>query len=669
MTLPHAFPTTARAAPALTSALGLLVLAAWLVRRPYLGIVHDNRLYALQALKFNDPTVLGGDLFFKYGSQDSFTFFSPIYGSLIALLGLNHATVLLTLLGQLLWLIGALALIRAILPGAASWLALLLLITFPAVYGGLGVFGIGECFLTPRLFAEAAAMGAVAQFLRGRLWAMALLLLAGGLLHPLMIIAPVAVIFLMLVFRNRSWFAPLPLIASATLTVIIILAAARMGGLTFPPIIDPEWKGVILKRSPHLFVGQWLASDWHMLLADAVVCVVAAMFVQPLARQLFIITVAVCATSVAISYAGFDLLDNLFLGQVQLWRALWLLRVLAVIGFVVILTHPWLIKTMPQGALVMFGAFVLLLGPLVHLLGDAVIYLMAVFLFATLLLVNHRHQDAPRFRHIVMVSGAVALFLMWAFFIARFSSLFDPDIVKVEPLLATITAWDVFNSLLPSALAAAGLLLYFACSSLGGGRVLVHGLALAAFVYAAISWDRREAWSRYIESAPDIMAELPTPIAPDESVYWPSGALGVWASLGRQNFYAGIQAAGAIFNRGTAIDFAQRVRIIRPLEPEEEPDDGLLRPASAAENSSAQAKRPPELHDLIAVCAASVHPDVIILTDDVSGAPHETWRSPAELKFLVPDTRADGVPIFRDRTVQDFFIYRCKNIHAHAQTP
>ena len=47
------------------------LLFAWV--HPYNGIRHDGMLYVAQALKHVDPVIFNGDLFFKFGSQDSFS--------------------------------------------------------------------------------------------------------------------------------------------------------------------------------------------------------------------------------------------------------------------------------------------------------------------------------------------------------------------------------------------------------------------------------------------------------------------------------------------------------------------------------------------------------------------------------------------------------------------
>ena len=87
-----------RADPRLTRGLTLAfgLTALYVLAHPYLGIEHDALLYALQALRHLYPEALGGDLFFRHGSQDAYTVFPWLYAALIGRVGLGPAAWLLT---------------------------------------------------------------------------------------------------------------------------------------------------------------------------------------------------------------------------------------------------------------------------------------------------------------------------------------------------------------------------------------------------------------------------------------------------------------------------------------------------------------------------------------------------------------------------------------------
>jgi hypothetical protein len=65
----------------------LLLAALWVAARPYFGIVHDARLYMVQALHALQPERFAGDLYFAFGSQDAFTAFSALDAPLIGAMG------------------------------------------------------------------------------------------------------------------------------------------------------------------------------------------------------------------------------------------------------------------------------------------------------------------------------------------------------------------------------------------------------------------------------------------------------------------------------------------------------------------------------------------------------------------------------------------------------
>ena len=79
---------------------GLLGIATWSLSHSYQGIFHDAGLYTLQALARLHPDSLPGDVFLKFGSQDGFTIFSPIYAAASRMLGVEFAAATLTLLLQ-----------------------------------------------------------------------------------------------------------------------------------------------------------------------------------------------------------------------------------------------------------------------------------------------------------------------------------------------------------------------------------------------------------------------------------------------------------------------------------------------------------------------------------------------------------------------------------------
>ena len=75
----------------------------WHLCHVYRGLDHDAHLYALQALSRLNPAVYSNDIFFRFGSQDSYTIFTSIYASLINRVGLDAAASMLTLASTALY--------------------------------------------------------------------------------------------------------------------------------------------------------------------------------------------------------------------------------------------------------------------------------------------------------------------------------------------------------------------------------------------------------------------------------------------------------------------------------------------------------------------------------------------------------------------------------------
>ena len=70
-------------------ALASLSIAFWILIHPYRGLEHDSVLYTVLALARLHPAALGHDLFVRYGAQDHYTIFSPMFAAaiLLALIG------------------------------------------------------------------------------------------------------------------------------------------------------------------------------------------------------------------------------------------------------------------------------------------------------------------------------------------------------------------------------------------------------------------------------------------------------------------------------------------------------------------------------------------------------------------------------------------------------
>ncbi|MEO1614143.1 MAG: hypothetical protein AAFU55_17560, partial [Pseudomonadota bacterium] len=101
----------------------LFALGAWCVRHGYIGVDHDAILYAFQAIATDGAAFLRDDLYLRYGSQDAYTAFSPLFRAFIAAFGFSGGSLGLVVVGQVAWVAGALTLARAVTGGSVAALS------------------------------------------------------------------------------------------------------------------------------------------------------------------------------------------------------------------------------------------------------------------------------------------------------------------------------------------------------------------------------------------------------------------------------------------------------------------------------------------------------------------------------------------------------------------
>lgn len=637
-----------------TLALILVALAVWMLCHPYRGIVHDNRIYALLAFNFLDPATFARDVFLAHGSQDSFTLFSPLYAAAITWLGLDWSTKLLVVLGQALWVLGAIALIRRIMAPPFSWLALLFLAAYPPFYGGNSIFAFGEGFLSPRLYAEALGLLAIAAFLGSRYWLAGLLVALGGVLHPLMMLPPAGVILAMAILRNRPWWVPAPAVLSGAFVVIAAMAAIHLSGSSLLTRIDPEWRSIVSNRTPQLMIANWTAGNWLAIACDAMLVGLACLSATPRVRQLFVTVLAVGLASVVTSFVAFDLLGDILTGQAQIWRALWLLHVMAPIGLALLVRDIGLRTGEDRKILLLLALSFPIVTWFCHAAGLPPFGISILILLGA---IHVRSGKGPvvstrRDRFLILSATAVLLAIILA---QVLSGLLSTSTVISSPVTA------IARSALVSALLAAGWFLAVGTSARAGR--LLAGFAVVSVILGSMLWDDRGAWRRYMDSTPDIARELPVEVAPGELVYWPADVIAVWGALGNPSYFSDIQGAGAIFNRDTARLFLRRLEAVSAFEPYAMWKERLTgkRPLAFLEDGMPRAR----LEDLVTLCTGADHPDVVVLAQDIPGAKGKSWqpRVPHRGLYATPSEseRIKATEIVMGVT-DTFHFYRCQDL-------
>lgn len=321
----------------------LMLGALWFYLEPYHGFYHDGRLYSMLAMYRNTPENFRHDLFVAYGSQDAFTIFSPLYAWLIRHAGLDTAAYILTGAGQLLWLGALLVLLQRVARGWPAVLAMACVVYFSRYYDGYGMFSYAEPYPTPRIYAEAFSLLGFALLLgRQYVWTLGCLFVA-CIFHPLMAaygLAMMAVAFLAdarFSLRLRGG-----LLAAAVLAGIL-LAWFRVGpfaGFLHP--FDAQWLQVFAAKS-RTSVFVWL---WKM---PAVLHIAYLLLILGIARWRRLPVLGERAPLIAGTALGLLLVwavatlgwNDQLITQLQFWRCVWLLQILALMAQGMLLVDLW----------------------------------------------------------------------------------------------------------------------------------------------------------------------------------------------------------------------------------------------------------------------------------------------------------------------------------------
>jgi len=531
-----------------------IAVLAWGAAHPYRGIVHDARLYTLQALAHLHPTSLGFDVFLRFGSQDRYTAWSPLYAAAIARFGLEPAAALLTWISQAALLAAAWLLVRRLAPIRFALLGLAVLIAIPGDYGPDGIFTVIEGFSTPRMAAEALVLAALAAGWGGRRGAAVVCLVLALTLHPI-IAAPGIGAWLWSYARVRPDHRCSIAFGAALLAASLLAAALATGSLRF----DAEWLALVRARSPYLFLAGWHGADWHAAGLVAAILVIGLRASPTNAgRGLCAAVLAMFLAGIAATGLGADALQLVAVTQAQSWRAGWLATAVAALLLPAIVGARWQtgaggrITALTLVAAAVFGADV-----------------PALLLLAVLL----SEFGAPKLSAAAaraLLAGAWALLglaVTWRLAVnlqAMSAYYLDPGI----PLWARRAMSLMHDGGLPVGLAAASL--WFGAHA--GihprfGEAVLGACAIATAATGAVLlpavWQTahlREFSRARIEQFAAARARLPE----RAEVFWPAAPLGVWVLLQRPSFLSMLQTSGVVFSRASALELRRRAAALAP---------------------------------------------------------------------------------------------------------
>ena len=582
----------------------LALLAIWIVCRPWSGIWHDGRLYAVQAMHLLYPEQFRNDLFFLFGSQDKFTLFSPMYAAAIEAFGLEGGSRLLHVAGSALWLGGACYLLSTVLRGAMLWVALAWLLLLPTDYDPFKSFCLAEPYLTPRIFAEALGMLAIACLLRGKWRWLGLLLPLSLAMHPLMSLA--SLLFCVLYLAGSGRRRVLPLLAAGALVAALGIALDLAPFQRLLQTMDAQWYAEVALVSQAVTWDGWSWGHLGSRMTVAFSLVLAAAWLSAGWRARFYYCIALTGgLGLLAAWLGTALFHNLLILQIQPMRSLWLVQLVAVVAMCSLLAAFWQRGRVFQLLLAacMVGVFARdgYGGPVTLLACAALcwqasrpvpielpnrIYAWACCLLLTLLTVWLAEVDA-------MASAP--------FGVAHWDYV-DPDalVTKLVPIQWSMTLLRMGGGAL------LGMALVLGIWQLAGrrtrtGAVLaccLAGGALGGAIWLVQGYSHRQL--KFSEAGVQAVRAAFVPlIAPQATVYWEDELRASWFVLQRSSYASMPQIYGMVFNRGNAIEGMRRLRRLRRMGAAD-----VLWGLPGQDAAQLQMEiRPPQAEDLAHVCA------------------------------------------------------------------
>ncbi len=526
-------------------AIGAVCILTWALSHGYSGIVHDARLYTLQALAHLYPDSLAHDGFLRYGSQDRFSIFGSIYAPLVSLLGPEAAAAGFTFVSQAALIGASWQLARRLMPGSLALLAVAVLVAVPGFYGANQVFACIEPFLTPRMIAAALVVASLAASSCERTKTALALLAAATLIHPVMAAAGIAALLWKHVGIPRPRLTLLTLCTTAIALAVVSYAAPPGPWGSF----DADWLKLVEDRTPYLFVLSWRLDDWTRT-ASVLATLVAGIALLPAggARSLSRVALLTGLTGLTLTLFACDLLHLVLLTQLQPWRWLWLATVAAALLLPAIVHNAW-----QSGDAQRTTALLVICS---WIFGTDVIALeMALAATASAAFADRLRPNQAR---LVFFGACAALTLAIVWRLA--SNLVFTDVHYLDP---DIPLW------LRKAIGLArdGALPCAAAASIGwlfeSQRTRTVGFAAAGLALLGCLWVAPQTWHRWTrrEFSPALVQHFAAwrQLVPrGAEVFWAGHPLATWLLLERPSYLSEAQTSGFVFSRATAVEMAKR---------------------------------------------------------------------------------------------------------------
>ena len=626
-----------------------ILASLWLLKHPYNGIWHDGVIYTFMAMKDLSPDTFAGDLFIKFGSQDNYTIFPQVYAVLIKFFGIYKSALMLTVVGQLLWIFAAVSLFRTFLKGKELCVALAILFFMRAYYGGFNCFQYAEPFVSPRIFSEALCILGVACILKGRYIISAVLFIISFLIHPLMTLGTgfIVYVYLLLTYPRVLFSAP---ILVAAIFFLGIFKTEPFAGIF--RVIPPEWHQIISVRSSFMFLTQWPLNSWAEVFFSISITAAACMFSKGVMRRLFFCVIIGACCGMLVNIIGGELLRLELIMQIQAWRALWFLQFISTLGAAVLIIK---FLKLEENRLLLCSFFVLTWYSLT--LGVISFGITLIFFY---LCVRTSRDDLPSVKILRPFTFLIIVFII-------IINITIPHIINMVrifikndfhiTLSSQLTEYALFNLFLPLVLLPVIFFFYYHWGKKPSLKIVF--LSFAVLIFSLAIWDRQTSWSKMLESNQDDTAFFRNILPKNAAILWDASSEIPWFGARRPSYISAHQGSGVVFYQKTAIEYARRVKIILPLM-----DENPLQSKEIGRKLGWGLDKTKFKSNYSRVCRQAEELDYIVTTVNVPGRSIAHWRS--AVPIVETHILEDGT--FEEISEQDFYLYDCGEFKVKAAT-
>ncbi len=524
----------------------MLAAALWCINHAYVGMVeHDARVYSLLVWHWLSPEAYARDPFFLFGSQDRYSVFTPLYGSLAAAVGLPNAALAVSALGGGLWVAAAAVVARSLIDDR-RWQAFAVLLCAIASFNyspNGNTFVLNEAFPTARSIAFPLGALALGLAMRQRFRTAVALAIASCAIHPLLGIWPL----LMIIAQRMSD----RMVLTAGAVALLMIAGLHLSGFGALQRLDPAWESIIRHSSIDIFVGPPGTARINATLAWLSLLLWAAHFSAETGRRWYRLGAAIGAAGFLMAQLASYLYPAVLIIQTQPWRAMWVVVFLGIFALAAILGSAW------RGRHRIWWTIG---GLLLVIASDWLGYV----LFASWVVFQSPLQApvAALGRRIDALAGSLAWLLLLGLLLAVVPGYVQDLVILGNGLAQNVqSGFPALDGLLLAGGFGVGALLWAWLLTSGlPVRILLAGSALL-LVFAGLHWDQRlekyRAWEHLRDSSPPPM--FAGAIRPGDVVLWPGPMpQRVWHELGTANYGSSDQVIGSVFSREKTFEMLRR---------------------------------------------------------------------------------------------------------------